>query len=72
LQLFPLEDLAKFSYSLFNNVTNDLIMDRLIIVSQNQNIQDYTNKTNNNFFMPKVVEVLKCQIQDRRNQTVGT
>jgi hypothetical protein len=45
-------------------------MDRLIIVSQNQNIQDYTNKTNN-IFMPKF-EVLKCQIQERPNRTPTT
>jgi hypothetical protein len=52
LATFPTGRLgAKFSYSLFNNATNDLVlMGRLIIVSQNQNIQDYTNKTNNNFY----------------------
>jgi hypothetical protein len=52
LATFPLGKLgAKLSYALFNNGTNELVLlGKLIIVSETQSIQDYTNKTNNNFY----------------------
>jgi hypothetical protein len=52
LATFPAGRLgAKFSYSLFNNDTNDLVLlGKLIILAESQNVQDYTNKTNNNFY----------------------
>jgi hypothetical protein len=52
LATFPTGRLgAKFSYALLNNATNELVLlGRLIIVAENQSVQDYTNKTNNNFY----------------------
>ena len=42
---------AKFSYSLFNRVTNELLLlGKLIIFAENQAPQDYSNQTNNNFY----------------------
>lgn len=41
----------KFSYSLIDNVTSDIIcLGKLMIVSQTENIQDYEKKTNNKFY----------------------
>jgi hypothetical protein len=52
LSSFPTGSLgAKFSYSLLNNETNEIVLlGKLIIVSENQDIQNYTNKSNTNFY----------------------
>ena len=52
LSTFPIGGLnAKFSFTLFNNVTNvTLLLGKLMIISETQSIQDYSNKTNNNYY----------------------
>jgi hypothetical protein len=52
LTSFPTGNLgAKFSYSLLNNETNEIVsLGKLIIVAENQDVQDYSNKSNNNFY----------------------
>ena len=53
LTTFPIAEVnSKFSFTLFNNVTNvTLLLGRLMIISETQSIQDYTNKTNTNFYV---------------------
>ena len=52
LSTFPIGGLnEKFSFTLFNNVTNvTLLLGKLMIISATQSIQDYSNKTNNNYY----------------------
>ena len=52
LSSFPTGSLgAKFSYALLNNETNEIVLlGKLIIVAETQDIQNYSNKSNNNFY----------------------
>ena len=41
----------KFSYTLLDDVTNEIVcLGKLMIVSENENIQDYEKKSNNKFY----------------------
>jgi hypothetical protein len=53
LDTFPTGKIGdKFSYSLFNNASNELVlMGKLIIVSENQDVQNYSNKLNNQYYL---------------------
>ena len=41
----------KFSYNMSNNVTDEVVyLGKAIIVTENENIQDYSKQTNNKFY----------------------
>ena len=52
LETFPTGKIGdKFSYSLFDNTTNELIlMGKLMIVSENENIQNYEKSINSKYY----------------------
>ena len=53
LATFPVGNLdAKFSYSLYINGTNEIVlMGKLMIITETQNVQDYTVQTNTKFYL---------------------
>ena len=41
----------KFSYSLVDNITNDVVsLGKILVVGATENIQDYSKKSNNKFY----------------------
>lgn len=41
----------KFSYTLLDNITNEVVlMGRLMIISENETVQDYAQKTNTKYY----------------------